>query len=66
MGELIDLDEYREMKQLEQQEHEWTDEQLNHLLLDILFLDMMGMSNVDISDAVMERIKNETQKEEQD
>ena len=59
MGDLINLDEYREQKELEQQEHEWTDEQLSRLLLDILYLDLMGADPIDISDAVMEKIKNE-------
>ena len=66
MGDLIDLDEYRERKQLEEQEHEWTDEQLSLLLLDLLFLDMMGSETFDISDSVMERIRNEAQEQDED
>jgi hypothetical protein len=61
MGDLISLDEYRERKQLEKQDHEWTDEQMSNLLLDILYLDAMGVDNSDISEAVMERIKDEAQ-----
>ena len=64
MGDVVNLDEYREQKQLEKQEHEWTDEQMAMLLLDILYLDLMGTEPVDISDAVMERIKNEAQEED--
>jgi len=64
MGDVVNLDEYREQKQLEKQEHEWTDEQMAMLLLDILYLDLMGAEPIDISDAVMERIKNEAQEED--
>jgi len=42
MGELIDLDEYRERRALERQVHDWTDEQLALLLYDILYLDMIS------------------------
>ena len=66
MGELIDLDEYRERKQLEGQEHEWTDEQLSLLLLDLLFLDMMGSETPDISESVMQRIRDEAQEQNED
>ena len=66
MGELIDLDEYRERKQLEEQEHEWTDEQLSLLLLDLLFLDMMGSETPDISESVMQRIRDEAQEQDED
>ena len=64
MGDVVNLDEYREQKQLEKQEHEWTDEQIAMLLLDILYLDLMGAEPIDISDAVMERVKNEAQEED--
>ena len=47
MGEVINLDEYRERKQLEQQEHEWTDEQLSLLLLDLLFLSPIAGLTID-------------------
>ncbi len=42
MGELIDLDEYRERRALEKEVHNWTDEQIALLLLDILYLDMVS------------------------
>ena len=42
MGELIDLDEYRERRSLEKEVHNWTDEQIALLLLDILYLDMVS------------------------
>lgn len=42
MGELVNLDEYRERRELEKEVHNWTDEQLALLLYDILYLDMMS------------------------
>lgn len=42
MGELIDLDEYRERRALEKEVHNWTDEQVALLLYDILYLDMIS------------------------
>ena len=66
MGDLINLDEYRERKQEEEQAHEWTDEQLALLLFDIMYLDMLDQAGEapDITDAVMERIRNEASEED--